>query len=144
MSKLPKKYRSGFGEQDPDINSFLRPDENGGTNPYSHSPSDAGYNSRWSDSDGYERGEVGFKGSDDASFLKPSWTGDVDNVNANHGYLIDNDPSLPNGKLLNGGGPLSQKGGIGAGPPRHAPKNVGHSGQKNWDSRGGVNRGGRR
>lgn len=140
MSKLPKKYRSGFGEQDPDINSFLAPET---TDYYKHEASGVGYNSSKDDDQGFERGALGFT-DDDPAFRSPSNTGDFDSVNANHGYLIDNDPSLPSNKLLPGGGPLSQRGGVGAGPPSHRPKNVGHSGQQNRDARGGVDRAGHR
>jgi hypothetical protein len=135
-----KNYVSGFGEKDPDIHEFLSPSN---TNPYEASASGVGYNSTKDDERGFERGALGFT-HDDRSFRSPSWTGDVDNVNANHGYLIDNDPSLPSNKLVAGGGPLSQKGGIGAGPSRHAPKNIGHAGQQNRDSRGGRDRAGGR
>jgi hypothetical protein len=106
----------GFGDQDPDIESFLRPDGAAGTDPWkADGHSTVGYDAKFQDSDGFARGTLGFT-EDDPSFRSPSWTGDRDDVNANHGYLIDNDPSLPSNKLIAGGGALSQKGGIGAGP----------------------------
>jgi hypothetical protein len=120
-----KQINKGFYGFEDDSAEFLKPSN---TDPYKASASGVGYNATKDDDRGYERG-LGAYADDDLAFRKPSWTGDVDNVNANHGYLIDNDPSLPSGKLLAGGGALSQKGGIGAGPPRHAPKNVGHAGQ---------------
>jgi len=49
MPKLPKKYVSGYGETDPDINQFLRPDN---TDPYASNASGVGYNARWDDDAG--------------------------------------------------------------------------------------------
>jgi hypothetical protein len=137
-----KNYVSGFGEKDPDAQAFLRSDPSP-WNADGHST--VGFNAKFEDDAGTrDYAGYGVDGADDSeAFLRPSSVGDIDGVNANHGYLIDNDPSLPNNKLLAGGGPLSQKGGIGAGPPRHAPKNVGHAGQQNRDARGGIDKTGR-
>jgi hypothetical protein len=60
--------------------------------------------------------------------------------------LIDGQRDQLAGKLLGGGGPVSDNkhGGVGPGKPRFAPKNVGARGQIDRSSRGGVTNVGRR
>ncbi|MFY9837670.1 MAG: hypothetical protein WAK55_14630 [Xanthobacteraceae bacterium] len=139
-----KQMIKGFGDQDPDIESFLRPDGNGGTDPWKiEEHSTVGYNAAKSDNSGTrDWAGYGVDGAQDSeAFSRPSFQGDVDYVNQSQSYLIDSDPSLPSNKLVAGGGALSQRGGVGSGPATRRPKT---GPQANRDSRGGVSRQGRR
>jgi hypothetical protein len=115
-----KNYVSGFGEKDPDANAFLKPDN---TNPFEASASGVGYHgNRFDDDTGYKRGQQSM-GGDEASFLKPSWTGDLPDVHDKLADIIDSDESMGSGnKITGGGGALSKGRGIGSGGPRFEPK----------------------
>jgi hypothetical protein len=146
-----KNYVSGFGEKDPDIHEFLRPDN---TDPWKAGASGHGRNARYAQGD--NAGDNGMHGDfstddwrDDSRWFGHgvSDTGDTDRVHDELYALIDRQADQPSGPILGGGGPVSDNkhGGVGAGKPRFAPKNLGHAGQKNWDSVGGRDRsGGRR
>lgn len=145
MPKFPvKKGFHGFSD---DSEEFLKPSS---TNPRQTSASGVGYQgSRWDDDAGTrDLAGYGVDGADDsAEFLRASSGGiDYDAPHQKLSGLIDGQYDHSAGKLLGGGGPVSDNkvGGVGRGGPTHAPKNVGAAGQKNWDSRGGVSRGGRR
>jgi hypothetical protein len=138
-----KNYVEGFGEQAPDIKEFLRPSN---TDPFQASASDVGYNSRWAagDDDGTrDYAGYGVDGADDcAAFVRPSWTGDRDYAHQEIYGIVDNQSDQPAGKILGGGGPVSDNkhGGVGDGDPRFAPKKHGPSTQINRESAGGVDR----
>jgi hypothetical protein len=115
---MPKKnYVSGFGDQDPDAASFLKPDANGGTDPFATSDySDTGYNARFDDGSGHIRGA---NHDDSGRILRNKLpyerTADVSDRLAG---IIDSDEGMGSGnKLLGGGGPVSK-----GGAPRFAPK----------------------
>jgi hypothetical protein len=145
MSKLPSKYRKGFGEQDPDIESFLRPDN---TDPWAQGGnSGVGYNAKFSDCQG-DNGRGGNYSvdswGDNSQYTGAGRHGDIDAPHQELSYLIDDQRDQPAGELLGGGGPVSDNkvGGVGPGRPRFAPKPPGR--QINRDSLGGVNRAGTR
>jgi hypothetical protein len=90
----------------------------------------------------------GVDGADDsAEFLRPSSGGiDYDAPHERLAGIIDGQYDQPAGKLLGGGGPVSDNkhGGVGPGRPRFAPKNLGSkASQHNYGSKGGVDRRGR-
>jgi hypothetical protein len=124
--KLPRSlYRkgaAGFGRDD-ESESFL----NGNTkdDPRVQSASGASYNAhdRYDDDTGYRRGAQS-QGDDDASFLRPSWTGERDDAHERLSGLIDGQVDQPSGPMLTGGGPVSsnKRGGVGDGTPRYRPK----------------------
>jgi hypothetical protein len=146
MSKL--NWKKGFYGEVSDDEAFLTPDN---TDPHKASASDVGYNSRWAsgddagDGDSHGAGEYAYDAACD-SFLKPSYTGDVDYAHQGLGGIVDDVDGMGSGnKLTSGGGPLSKDYGVNDGKPRYGSKNVGASGQINRDSRGGRDRaGGRR
>jgi hypothetical protein len=120
------------------------------TNPWKASASGQGYHARYDDDAGtHNYAGHGVDGAgDNEAFLRASDTGpDIDAPHQRLSGLIDGQYDHPAGKLLGGGGPVSDNkyGGVGPGRPRFAQKNVGAAGQKNWDSKGGRDRtGGRR
>lgn len=142
---MSKKYGpQSHGDRDPDIEQFLKPDN---TNPWDHKASGVGYNAS-KDDDGGTSGRRDSYGVDDWRGNDEFMAGDASVQNMDHdaphqrlSALIDNDPSLPSGKLINGGGPLGRTGGVGPGKARYAPKT---GPQVNRDSRGGISRQGRR
>jgi len=141
---MPRKnYLSGFGEKDPDIDEFLKPSC---TDPWDHKASGVGYNAT-KDDDGGTSGRRDSFGLDDWRGNDPfmagdaSYQGDRDYVHQKLNALIDNDPSLPSGKLNAGGGPLGRTGGVGPGKPRYAPKT---GPRRDRDNIGGVSKQGRR
>jgi len=149
MPKFP--VSKGFYGFETDDEQFLKPDPNGGTDPYKTKSANVGYDSRWKSGDHagtHDRGYGdGTWAADNEAFLAASWKGDVDAPHGELYGLIDGQEDLPADKRLTGGGPVSanKHGGVGKGPPKFAPKDVGHSGQINRDSRGGRDRtGGRR
>jgi hypothetical protein len=115
------------------------------TNPWDASASRHGRNKKFDDDAGtynYAGHGVGGAGDNEA-FLRASDTGpDIDAPHQRLSGLIDD--SQPYDPVLTGGAPLTRGKGIGPGSPRHAPKNLGPSSQKNWDSRGGRDRTGGR
>ena len=116
---MPRKnYVSGFGEKDPDAKSFLEVDRD----PWDASASGQGYNSRWDDDTGVERGaEYGFSNTaDDKAFLRPSSLGDYDVAHERLAGLIDD--SQPYDPRLTGGTGLTHGKGVGDGKPRYTPK----------------------
>jgi hypothetical protein len=120
---MPKKnYVSGFGEKDPDAAAFLKPEN---TNPFKMGDaSGLGYNSKFDDDTGFERGALGFT-DDDKAFRRPSQSKTYGHEGAHDrlANIIDSDESMGSGnKMTGGGGPLSQKRGVGSGPPRYRPK----------------------
>ncbi|MFY9839104.1 MAG: hypothetical protein WAK55_22035 [Xanthobacteraceae bacterium] len=125
-----KQIIKGFGDQDPDVESFVKPSN---TDYYKHEASGHGYNARWADNYDDARSAVGFS-QDDPGFRKSSWTGDRDSVNSDQYPVIDG--SQPYNKLLPGGVGLTQRQGVGAGKPRFAAKPPGP--QNPRGSRGGV------
>jgi hypothetical protein len=143
MSKLPRKYKTGYGEVDPDIDQFLKPDN---TDPYKASASGVGYNARYDDDAGTsgKNNNYGVDSWGDNSDYIGGWHGDVDQPHQSLSGLIDGQEDQPAGPLLGGGGPVSDNkvGGVGPGRPRFAPKPPGR--QINRDSLGGVNRAGTR
>ena len=141
-----KQINKGFYGFADDSADFLKPSN---TDPYEASASGVGHNAKFDDDNGFSRGEGQY--AYDAScdeFLRPSTTGpDIDAPHTRLSGLIDGQNDQPAGRLLGGGGPVSDNkhGGVGPGRPRYAAKNVGAAGQKNWDSKGGRDRnGGRR
>jgi hypothetical protein len=139
MSKRFSPHKGFYGEKSDD-EAFLRPDN---TDPYKASASGHGYQARFDDDAGTrDLAGSGIDGSDDlGAFLSPSFQGDVDHIHERLNALIDNDPSLPNGGQLAGGGPLGHKHNVQPGRPRFAPKTAP---VRNRESRGGVDRSGRR
>jgi len=137
---MPRKnYVSGFGEKDPDAAQFLKPSN---TNQYEASASGVGYNARWDDDAGTSgnNNDFGTDGwQDNSNYMRSaaSWTGDADDVHQKLTALIDGQYDQPAGKLLGGGGPVSDNkhGGVGPGKPRFAPKGPG---PLNNQRRGGV------
>jgi hypothetical protein len=88
----------------------------GDSNPWQHEASGHGYSARYDDNFGWRRGEQSLagdqahqsRGSDDASFAKPSWTGDADSpVDI---YDVVDGVTGPAGDMLTGGGPLPYRG----------------------------------
>ena len=129
---MPKKnYVSGFGEKDPDIESFLKP--SAGSDAWTQKASQNQYNARWDDDTGDVRGDTQRHSSatqntwDDeantAAFLKASQTrtdhGDgrdeVDDIFSD--VMADQGP----GPYGAGGSSVKEVGG-GSGPPRFKPK----------------------
>ncbi len=100
MAPTKRQINKGFKGFADDSAEFLKPDN---TNPFEASPSGVGYNSRFNDSRGYERGAQS-QGNDDASFLKPSWTGESDSSTDIYG-LVDS-INGPGGPMLTGGSAL--------------------------------------
>jgi hypothetical protein len=125
---MPRKnYVSGFGEQDPDAAAFLKPDN---TDPINMGDASGhGYNARWDDDSGARRGaEYGFSNSvGDKSFLSPSQTQTYDAPeNERFADLIDSAEGMGSGNALTGGGgPLTQRYGIGSGKRRYPAKGPG-------------------
>jgi hypothetical protein len=115
----------------PDDEAFLKAN----TDPWKASSS--GHDSRWSDDEGYKRGEQSrgnypqaweSKGADDSDFLRPSQdrtdeSGDY--VQGELYRLIDNQVDMGSGnKMTGGGGPVSDNkvGGVGDGKIRYPAK----------------------
>lgn len=114
-----------------DDETFLAPSK--ASNPFSSGEASGhGYNAKWSDSDGHERGAQS-QGADDASFLRPSWEGDYsDAPHTRLSQLIDNQEDFGSGnKLTGGGGPVSRNLPEGDSSPRYAPKSGSPSKQTN-------------
>jgi hypothetical protein len=144
MSK--KFHPQSHGDPDPDIEQFLRRDS--GSDFWKAEASGHGYNAKFDDNGGTsgKRDSYGVDGWDDNSSFTPeapSWQGDRDGIHERLSALIDNQADLPSGKMLPGGGPVSDNkhGGVGHGKPRFAPKSAQ---VRNRESRGGVDRSGRR
>jgi hypothetical protein len=116
----------GAPNKDDSLEDFLKPSN---VDYYKHEASGVGYNAKFDDDSGYERGEGAY--AYDAScdeFLLPSTTGpDIDAPHTRLSGLIDGQNDQPAGRLLGGGGPASDNkhGGVGPGRPRYAAKNVG-------------------
>jgi len=87
-----------------DEREFLKPDN---TNPWKASASGVGYNGTRDDDKGYERGAQS-QGTDDSSFLKPSWTGDSDSSQDIYGVVTG--VTGPGGEMLTGGSALPYRG----------------------------------
>jgi len=144
MSKF--SHKKGFHGFESDDAEFLKPSN---TDPFKESASDSGYNSRWASGDNAgDSGRHGDLGIDDFHSNEEFMAGDASVQNMDQDYvhqklnaLIDNDPSLPSGKLNAGGGKLGRTGGVGPGKPRYAPKTGPH---RTDGLTGGISRGGRR
>jgi hypothetical protein len=125
-----KKNLKGRGCNGKDDAAFLKIDRD----PWEASASGQGYNGRYDDDTGAQRGaEYGFSNtSDDKAFLKRSWTGDYNDAPHQRLYeLIDNQKDQPAGPLLGGGGPVSRNLPEGDSSPRYAPKSGSPSKQTN-------------
>jgi hypothetical protein len=114
-----KKGAYGYGD-DPESYSFLQPENPRGS--WDASASGEGYNARWDDDRGYERGTGAYTDSD--SGLVNRLPDELrDSVNDGLRTLPDDDEGMGSGsKLLGGGGPLTKGRGVGNSPPRYRPK----------------------
>jgi hypothetical protein len=116
----------------PDDEAFLKAN----SNPWEAEASGHGYNARFSDDDGWKRGEQSrsgldawqSRGGDDLDWQRPSQDRtdeSGDRVHQELYRLIDNQVDLGSGnKMTGGGGPVSENkvGGVGDGKIRHPVK----------------------
>jgi hypothetical protein len=119
MSNRFSHKKGSFGHAGKDDGDFLIPSTE--SDQWKASGSGHGYNAKFSDDDGFKRGEQSragdqawqSRGADDASFLRnksQSQTyeqADGAEVHERLSRLIDNDASLPADKMLTGGGNVS-------------------------------------
>jgi hypothetical protein len=148
MSKA--NWKKGFFGFETDDTDFLRVDGAAGSNPYAaDGHSSYGYDAKFDDvagtrdlfgygddSKGQDWRASGEVASDNAAFLRRSNLGDGDYAHQNLGSMIDDLDGMGSGnKLTGGGGPLRQDKGVGAGSPRHAPKNTPARAQSNCSKR---------
>jgi hypothetical protein len=117
--KALQKGAYGYGYQKGD-EDFLSVDNERGN--WAASASGAGYNNRWDDNKGYERGVGAYTDSDSGLTNKLPYertSGGLDDLVG----LDNDDTGMGSGnKLLGGGGPLTKGRGVGSGGPRFAPK----------------------
>jgi hypothetical protein len=113
MDKYVKKYVSK------DEAEFLKAERS----PWEASASGVGYNQKFSDDDGFRRGS-NHDDSDSAGLRNklPEETGESPHEKL--ARLIDGQVDQPAGKMLGGGGGVSDNkvGGVGRGGPKYAPK----------------------
>src|SRR5262249_10123334 len=110
-----KKNLKGSGLSGKDDAAFLKVERD----PWDASASGVGYNARWDDDRGFERGTGAYTDSD--SGLRNKLPDErVHYAHEGLSPLIDD--SQPYDKMLAGGAPLTKGKGVGAGTPRYAPK----------------------
>jgi hypothetical protein len=142
-----KSINRGFYGFETDDAEFLKPDntdvfatdgfsQHGYNKKFDDVAGDTNYSGAGDDSFKQDWRASGEVASDNAAFLKPSSVGDADYAHTNLGTMVDDLDGMGSGSpILGGGGPLRQDKGIGAGSPRHAPKNTPARAQSNWSKR---------
>jgi hypothetical protein len=137
MAKF-KKWADGTVTREDDMFVDAQGRLKSGSDPWNASASGHGYNSRWSDDQGYKRGEQSrggaqaweSRGADDAEFLRPSQSRTDDGTSQDIlNEVLDHSGAA--GPMLTGGGPVRQIGG-GSSPPRYKS----NAGRKDNDNDG--------
>ena len=115
-----KKNLKGSGHSGSDDAAFLKTDNpNSARGNWDASASGEGYNARWNDDKGYERGTGAYTDSNSGLVQKlPDER--VDYAHEGLSPLLDD--SQPYDKMLPGGAALTKGKGVGAGKPRYGAK----------------------
>jgi hypothetical protein len=116
-----KRGAYGYGDN-PEDADFLKPDNERGN--WVASASGVGYNAKFSDDDGFRRGQGAYTDENEDG-LKPvnRLPDEQREVSDKLRDIMDDVDGMGSGNVITGGGgPLTKKYGVGSGPPKVKPK----------------------